>query len=811
MKSVFPLFVLGFILALPRLSDAKQPAAVAASSDHQNFAIQAQLSASSRRHGVAAHFGSEKAHFWGCTGPCAAGDEGVLTLDIPEEARTKRRRIEVVGTKDDPVMWVRYGTDSLFYSIIVTGAPSGGESAGPELILKGWAGENSEQKTSLKKDTDGGMIVETAPEPTFCGRSAPGQTRMLRPEQGRFVTVRTPALSAQERENAERLVGDPWTASESMLVALEPRGTNSSKTPVDGDRATAWEGAFEYTELKVPDGVDEGRWVVEFATSLSEPTAFYFVVSEKVYQAEFAPSNSKSYVIDLGPLTPSKQASCVALVQPRTPAKVAEIMSTAAGAGVRTTAELVAELENGDPGIADALLRLRGTEAGKELARRYGTMSHSGQVRAFYIAQELPGSAPLPVFARAVAGGGEHAGKGAELLQAAGPDGSQAVLAHLLETEEGEAELIATLTNIDPRFAAHHFPQLLEAAGGERRTQLRDALGGLAKMEEPRGILAGWFSAQSGERKLSPGAEVELLRALEPELVRLPGAFDALERLAESANFARAYLLAPLVVKNSKEVEGSRQILSRFLTGEVSGPSDDQEKAALAVRTLDALLEHGDPSLRVALQGSLHRNLEAENMRVRRAALLNLARAKGTSSEAEKPILDLLSRDAWPQVRAAAALAVLPVAGGTWSQRTERIVLRRLEKDEDATVRRSLVRALGAASGEAVVSGVRRAFEKDKDYSVRAEAAVSLGKLCDMGSIDALTARARQLGTGLTDDGPIELGLSSVTGLAYLTPSDINKRLAPLLSDKASRLTRQQVLRRIEAVQNSSGRDMCRR
>jgi hypothetical protein len=211
------------------------------------------------------------------------------------------------------------------------------------------------------------------------------------------------------------------------------------------------------------------------------------------------------------------------------------------------------------------------------------------------------------------------------------------------------------------------------------------------------------------------------------------------------------------------------------------------------------------------MSASLGASLAEKNMRVRRAALLNLARSETKVPGAAPVVLDLLVRDPWPQVRAAAALASFSVSGAQWDERSERIFLRRLHKEEEPTVRRAIARALATGSGDGVLTGVRRSFEKDKDYAVRAEAAVSLGKLCDARSIDALTARALTLGTGLTDEGAVELGLSSVTALAYLVPGDINKRLAPLLSEKASRLTRQQVLGRIDAVRASSDGKSCAR
>lgn len=798
--------IFALFLGAVKQSGANPPAAGAATAGPLLLRVQSELPASPRRNGLAAHFTADAAYFWGCSGPCAARTEGGLTVEIPKEAKSGRRRIEVLGTKEDPVLWVRWGTDERFYSMIVMGAAREAKDNGPALVLKGWAGEKSEQKTALVKDADGGLTLALAPEESFCGRLVSRKIRVLRPAEGRFVAVRAPVLAEKEREGALRREARPWTGAENTLFALDPKGEYSAPVPVDGDRGVPWDGAFEFTELKIPEGLAEGQWIFEFSEALKEPTALYVVVSEKVYQAEFNPSESKRYALSLD----DNQGKCVALVQPRTPAPLAEIMGTNAAGGQQTTAQLVSDLNSAPPGITDALLRMRGAEAGREIARNYGRMSPAVQARAFGIAQKLPRDAALSVFVQAVLAGGNQAAEAALLLRAAGSTGSKALLDHIKEGESaGDSTLIDVLAQIDPVFAARYLPPLLGDELRSRRFLLREALGRVVKVAEARDVLSEWFSTSTPSRRLSPRAQVELLRALEPDLAHLDGAMGALRRAAEPADFTRAYLLTPLLVKNFAVLEGSSEVLDRWLRGEVRGTPDDLEKAALAVGVLDALLEHGDTAARTALNGSLNASLSSENMRVRRAALFNIARTQTNSGPADE-ILHLLARDPFPQVRASAALAVPAVSGPTWGERTERALLRRLRKEEDASVRRSIVRALSAGSGEAVVEGVRRSFEKDEDYAVRAEAAVSLGKLCDVDSLGALTARARELGTGLTEDGPIELGLSSVTALAYLAPADINKRLAPLLSTRASRLTRQQVLGRIEAVRASSDSKSCR-
>lgn len=805
MKGVSPVFIAALLfLTLP--CGAEAPAsAPAAPLPKPNLEVHSQLPPGLERHAIAAHFDETTAHFWGCFGPCAPGGEHALLVDIPEEARGKKRRIEKIGTKDDPVLWVRWGSDDEFYSVILIGAKTTMKSAArPRLVLKGWAGKHSKSRAMLEEGEDGVLTLASAPEEAFCGRKLPGRTRVLRAAEGRFATVRAPALSLDERRGARTIQGSPVEQLTSTLVGLSTVKENSSTIPVDADRSSPWQGGYEWVELKLPA---EGKLplVFEFAKPLKDPTALYAVLGTQVYQVEFAPHPSKLYRVDWG----AEDVSCVALVQPHTPAPLTEVMVTSDDAGLETTEQLVTALESSDPGLAPAALRVRGIEAGQALSARFSRMSPLARARAFDIARSLPNGAGLPVFVSAVEVGSAREEETSEALRLAGRDGLNALFARLREADEaGASRLIVELTNLDPTYVAEKFPPLLDDPRPERRGKVRAALLHVSKKKAGREALARWFNEPT-PAALSESARVELVRALGPEFERVEGGLATLVSLARSADFRDAYLLTPQVVASFDEDPTFKVALSRWIRGDATGKLSSRKRAALSVRVLDSLLEGGDDEARRALGPDLIEALDAQNMRVRRAALLNLARSGSEVPLSVDEVLDLLTGDDWPQVRAAAALAVVPVSAGKLSGRTERVVLRRLHKDDDPSVRRALARSLSDASGHLVIEAVRRSFERDEDFSVRAEAAVTLGKLCDEESLEALTAHARRLGMGLTDEGAIELGLSSVTALAYLAPADINKRLEPLLSEKAPRVTRAQVTRRIEAVRSSRDRAIC--
>jgi HEAT repeat protein len=171
-----------------------------------------------------------------------------------------------------------------------------------------------------------------------------------------------------------------------------------------------------------------------------------------------------------------------------------------------------------------------------------------------------------------------------------------------------------------------------------------------------------------------------------------------------------------------------------------------------------------------------------------------------------EPGVALLRKDDWPQVRAAAALAL--VVGKRSAHEKKSVasaLLRRLRRDGDPKVRASIARAFSQVGGEDVVLALRRAFEKDESHFVRAQAALSLGALCDAGSLEELTRAAHQLAAAPMGDGPIVVGLAAVTALVQIGPADLDQRLAPTLSKKVSGVLRTQVKRRVEARKTRAG------
>jgi hypothetical protein len=100
--------------------------------------------------------------------------------------------------------------------------------------------------------------------------------------------------------------------------------------------------------------------------------------------------------------------------------------------------------------------------------------------------------------------------------------------------------------------------------------------------------------------------------------------------------------------------------------------------------------------------------------------------------------------------------------------------------DDSPDVRREVLRAIGVRRAVSQAESVRERFsDKDEIDSVRAAAAVSLGRLCDTASLDSLTKRARKIATPMSDESDRVIGRGALTALSLIGPSDLKKRLEP--------------------------------
>jgi hypothetical protein len=101
---------------------------------------------------------------------------------------------------------------------------------------------------------------------------------------------------------------------------------------------------------------------------------------------------------------------------------------------------------------------------------------------------------------------------------------------------------------------------------------------------------------------------------------------------------------------------------------------------------------------------------------------------------------------------------------------------------------------------------LRKALMRDEAYEVRIEAALTLGRICDVPSLEPLTQLAKQLARGQVDEGSIRLSLAAVTALGQLHPADLAQRLAPIRGDRVPRALAQRIEAELAAAPKCQAR-----
>jgi len=743
----------------------------------------------------------------------AAG--GHVSLVIPEKAVNLPRRItRLLLEGGQRALWIRYGGDKNFYSVLVLGAPikkPGEGTSQPQVLLKGWAGVDSKSGTLIrlaKARTGQQIFVENAFRPGACGRKVPGRVRLFDPAQGRFHRVATSPLSKKEREEAKELRSTPFDKEAGdVLLRLEASNARSSLVPVDGDRSVSWNYGHQFVEFRLNDGVQGNFLSLELSQTNAQKEFIWLATESQVYRLTLAESSSTLHNVVLPPLG---ESDCIALVQPRNPLLVVEVMQRAQTKSGVTTKELIDQLEKSEPGLALSALPVRGNSAALLIAQRYRGLSRLARSRVLDIADKMPGKIAAPIYVAAIEFGNDvERARGLRVLKKLGEEGAAVLAARFAHASRaGEVHLAQGLVEVSPPLAAVTITRRLHVKGRARRAYLREALFQLAHSKAGRVELKKLIETQEGEHSLSKKAQLQLVRALGPVLPNWGTPAEKLvSRLAQNAEFEDAYLLAATVLPLAAGNSDLSDTFSAWVSGKKPKGLQEIPSAALSVHALELLAEVELTKGAPQFNGETRSLLRHKNVRVRRAALDVLVREPGKLSAIE--LEPLLVDDPWPQVRLRAA-----AAGGNFAPQSPEarafasLMSRRLSRDGSSVVRRALARSLAHYGGESVVEELRERMHDDDSFEVRAEATLSLGKLCDRGSLQDITQSAQSLTTAM-GDGPIELGLASVSALAYLKPVDLKERIAPLLSDKVSGILRNQVKLRLAAVKSSKDQKGC--
>lgn len=757
--------------------------------------------AGGRFDGFGLRFGAGGVQLLECSEKCEKG-AALLSIPIPEEANKLPRTSRIIESKSGArALLLKWGRADHYYVMLIRGASTKDPAeVAPKQLLKGWAGKVSPRKTEIAVDAgEGGeeLLLASGPTVALCGRSVSTMSRAYDPAAGSFRSVRLPPIPAKERAGAEKLSATPTEVPDGMvLVPVEPNNKRSARTPADGNLSSIWEAAHEFVELRLPEGAEDSTLYLKTIGALAEGSTLYLATDKELFTVTLSePGQLHSIPVPAG-------AICLSLVQSQRPVALSEVMVAAKVEHETTTVALVARLEESDPKMAAAALRLRGAEAAEVLARAFPRMSPLARGRAEEIALQLSPSEALPYFVTVLEFGDEAARASAIARLSADRKaaGGKVVVRLTNAAPAGRARLIDALILLDADKAARELPSLLDAPSAAERLHVRRALSRLARSKEGRLALARVLGElATGKGSLGEGEQTELLRALGPHLPKWRAeAVPLAERLAAGALFERAYLLLPHVLELAPHSPALALHFGKWLSG---NPAVSKiERAALSVRALELLTDAG-PQATLHYQSSVIRLLGAENVRVRWAAYVAAARAS-------LPLpLDTVSfalrRDEWPMVRAAAVEASVkaPLPAGE-REKLGKLLIRRLRQDSEIRVRSAVATALGKLTGEDTLTALRKAMATDDSYLVRAKAAEALGARCDLGSLRALTQAAHELARAPASEGPIVVGLAAVRALVALGPADLEKRLAPTRSEQVSAVVRVQVERQIESARS---------
>jgi HEAT repeat protein len=739
---------------------------------------------------------------------CAQGSCGVaggVALGLPRAwpGSREKTRIAIVGIgggRRVVVVSVPSDRSDMSFEAVVA-APLTGNA--PVVLFAGLTGladgEDGERH--------GGMVVVGGPDEAGARSVAIGEERedlsicgrpaILAPREidARDLTLR-PAkvqrLDASERAGAIRLtaerVADGTPLPPTLLHATGASSALGNPAALtDGDTETTWaearggSGKGEFALMNAPAELAiEG---IEFAVRppksnpahAAAPKELWLATTKQLFSITFpedawARPGARYRVHFPAPL----KDDCMAVVlesafDERADANVtlAEV-SAVTSLGSASLGELVAALAGGGPSADNAkvVLRSLGQPAFDAVALGFAKLDEGGKRAALEVLDAAPCKTSAPAYVDAFLGPYEaqriHA---RDHLPRCGAEAAP-LLAPRLRTARGRelSALADELADIAPGQAVALFVPLMEVDAIERRAALRAALGRLADRPEAAPTLRSVLADPATPEVVL----LDVLRSLGPRATNfMPEAPQALARLsAPEASLRVRYLrVAP-----SAELAASIPAARALLDAAMASDADAHVRAAAVHAVRDAR----------AFQPSLLRALGDPDPRVRMEAAHALA---GAADAAATPaLLSTLKRDPWPTVRglAAEALGFAPPSPDT----DDRLVA---AVDDDAwVVKRAALGALGARGARAHGDVVLERLDDDDEWpAVRLSAARSLGALCHVPALGSLTKHARSLADPLASFDERGIGYASLGALRDLAPSDLAKRLAPLLDKNA--------------------------
>jgi HEAT repeat protein len=756
------------------------------------------------------------------TAPCSAG---AVSLGVPAALRGKPTRADVVSLGSGRraiVVTIADGTQT-FQAVVA--APLTGSApklifAGLVGLIKGQEGTRSGPMVQISEAMADGtrrvLVGEQNEGASLCGRPTILAPQLLSPQDLELHNAKVQRLSVKERDaarsvKATRLPDDePSHAARSVLSALAAStAIGAPQAVTDGDPETTWsenvggDGKGEFVIMHAPPELPISGLELTIRPKLKSlpdgaaPETLFIVGPRDVVQVSLPEDAWQSpgarYHVTL---EPPLQSSCIGLVLDTafTQAKTAQVtiaeMSVLSELSQSQLPELVATLAGGGQRAeaAKSLLVAGGPAAFAAVAAAFDQLDEGGKRVALDVLDQAPCEQSAPVFVAALTGKIDAQARHAQTrLARCGAAGGEALAQALAKSDKTDKRLmpllVAQLTLTDPARAVSAFLPLMDEKTVLRRRLLRSALAQAARSEAAKNAVR----AALVDPKTSPVALIDLLRALGDQAPRfLPEADQALKRLSlnEPSFRSRFLLLGPTAVLSAESPEAAAE----FRTSLNGDPDPHVRAGALA------LVEQPQ-----RFQKELLHALADRDVRVREAAVQALS--SPNAAFASRALGERLKDDQWPLVRAAAAdaLAKHPAGAALDAPLTAALT------DDSPLVRARSIRALGDRQVRGASSRIRdRLADGDEWPEVRAEAARTLGILCDAESVDELGAFAKKLSDPMASPDAQLIATASVISLGRLAPPNLQQLLAPLSDKKAPAQARR------AAALALSARDGCR-
>ncbi|HEY8077894.1 MAG TPA: HEAT repeat domain-containing protein [Labilithrix sp.] len=707
----------------------------------------------------------------------------VETVAVGEGRRVAHVRLPDAERKD------------LAFELVASGASSKPIFAGLTGYTRGSEGDRAGDVV-LFYDRDGAtkfvIVAETREDTRICGQAVtPLGARGLDPHTMELRGATLHRIDKKARDEAQPVVAALRAADARPPLARVLAATGGSaphaQALTDGDPKTAWieqrpgDGHGEFVTMRAPSELPLRSLIVTSAPKTeagAAPRTFFVATDARLFHITMPEDawNKPGATYDI-PFPEPVKTTCVAFVldeayvrgQGAPEVGIAELGATTAfDAEKATLDDVVKALAGPRADEAAALLKRAGDDGLAAVVRAYASLDAKSRAFGIDVAASAGtcNGAAAELLTRGLSDRESEVRRRAlGRLERCGKNASEALAAAVRSDDEPRRAAAAPLlATVSPALAIEALADEMGKGAPETRKSVRAAFS-RAAASSTRDKLLGYLAV----RDASPIARLDMLRAIGPKLAELRPESDAAiaELLRTQPSMDTRYLLVQPLANLARAPDATSGELTRL--AELARRDPDWPVRARAVELAAGI---------APLMPTIAQATSDPEPRVREAALHAIG--ESALAAAAPAAQQLLAKDDWTFVRVAAAEALGKLATSPES-------LDAALSDASPRVRSAAIVALGQQHATRYAAHVRDRLEDGKeDPDVRALAARTLGAMCDAGALDRLTKLADRARFP-TNDADDRIGIAAIEALGAIHPSDLQKRLAPLL-DKGVRM-----------------------